>query len=400
MLLLVFLFNSHRIPFIFFLLLLSISLYGDDGDDGGPIEMIGPRFNAGAPSPYYPTEHLTGDWKGARSFLADHGFTLSPYYYIEVVGNPIGGKKRGIAQSSWMGADIGFDFEKMAGWCGWTIFNSWVFLFGNNLSTTKIGNDFWVQSLFYIETVLLDSLFIKKSFDDIGLKIKIGRIHEGDDFATSALYQYYINISIDANPLSILYNTTFTVQPIAVWGGYVEYQPWDFLIGKFGVYDANVNEIVANVDHGMNFSFKSQEGIIFITEWDYMLGNSPGSKTWPGTYKIGALYQTGKDDPFSGELFGFGPVTVKEVTNNYNIYATMEQIIYYSDNIDVSLFGTFVYGPPSKTLFPYFYSLGVLYQGFPFRRGDVLAFAFARGEYSSELRKIEVEDGMRYLYKG
>lgn len=350
-----------------------------------------PKFVSGEPSPYISAEHLTGDWKGARSFLDRHGFTLMPYYYIDVVGNPVGGKAHGIAQASWLGVDLNFDFEKMAGWNGLSFFNSWAFLFGNNLSTEKIQNDFWVQELFYIETIILDSLFIKGSYPDIGLTFKIGRIHQADDFATSALYRYYVNIAFDSNPVSLLYNTVFTVTPVAVWGVYFEYQPFDFLIGKLGIYDGNINETIADFDHGMHFDFKSQEGIMLITEWDYLLRGS-----WPGAYKLGAMYQTGKDDPFTGELFGPGTrATQNEVQGDYNLYFTMEQTIYRGDQDQaLQIFGTLLYGPKSKNLFPFFYSAGLIYSGFPLRNTDVLAFGFARGQYSADLRKIEEMDDM------
>ncbi len=406
---LVFLFNSQRIRFIFFLLVLSISLYGEavnESEDlvqsavSSEIEQeqevidMGPKFSPGYPSVYLPEEHLTNDWLGARSFLDCHGFNLTPYYYIDVMGNPIGGVKQGLAQASWLGADLFFDFEKMMGWCGWSLFNSWAFLFGTNLSVEDIGNDFWVQELFYIETVMLDSLYLKKTFPDIGLTFKLGRVHVGDDFATSPLYRYYVNIAFDANPVSFFYNTSFNSVPIALWGFYSEYQPYDFLVAKFGVFDANINDVLKDFDHGMNFTFKSRGGIIVISEWDYKIGTAPGSNIWPGSYKIGGFVQTGKDDPFTGELFGASIEPMNEVAWDYNLYVTMEQIIYHGHDSNLSLFALFAYGPPSKNLFPYYYSAGLIYQGFPLRKNDTMAFGFARGEYSKTLREIETEDGM------
>ena len=58
---------------------------------------------------------LTGTWSGLRDDLLRRGITPLITYSADVVGNPIGGRRRGSAYAGQVNADFTFDLEKLAG---------------------------------------------------------------------------------------------------------------------------------------------------------------------------------------------------------------------------------------------------------------------------------------------
>ena len=334
---------------------------------------------------WWEGDHLFKDFGGLKEYLAKHGISFSSTYVIDFAANPVGGMKKGIAQASGWGLDVLYDFGKNGDALeGWLLYASMVWRFGTNLSSRKIENQFNVQQVFGGQNVRLVNLYLKKTFIPGVLWGKAGRLDAGNNFLQSDLYYNFINNAFDGNPVAVFYNTPFRAFPNGVWGAYLQTDPTDYLQGKVAVYNTNPN-VNRNRTHGLDFSFRSPEGAMIVTEWGYLL-NSKG-KGLPGHYRFGVLGLTGKKEKFLGG---------KE--RNYSFYLMLDQMVYQdacNPNNGLIPFLAFLYAPPNRNLMPYFFVAGIVSKGLiPKLEKDRTSFGVAYGRFSSDLRKKQRAEGL------
>lgn len=326
---------------------------------------------------------LTGDWGGARKTLLDHGVNISAYYADDCLGNPVGGKRKGFANAATLEVDAFFDFDKMAGATGLGLFASFVYRFGTNLSAKSIGNQFNAAEVYGGESYRLNELYIRESLYDERWVMKAGRLDAGNDFIASPLYTLFVSNAFDSNPVGILYNVPFKEDPFATWAAFLKFVPVENLVGKFAVYNNNT-DIYSNEYHGTNFTFHSTDGVLLITEWAYLVNQSPKSHGMPGNYKVGYYYSTGHADKFLGG----------SQRGNFGYYFTLDQMIYHfgdpKEQRGITPFTALLFAPKNRNTFPFFFVAGIVNKGFiPSRKDDSLSFGIAHGDYSSDLRRAE-----------
>lgn len=337
---------------------------------------------------FYPTQkhkpgwwdspYFLGDWGGARQSLAEKGLTLSSSYIIDVAANPVGGKHQGIAQASSWGTSLWWDLGKKLSLPGWHFYASCVWRFGTNLSSRKIENQFPVQQVFGGQSVRLVNLYIKKEFLGDRFWGKLGRLDAGNQFLVSEFYSYFMNNSIDGNPVAIFLNTPFSAYPNGTWGAYLEGSPqpeWQF---KVGTYNTN-SRVAKNRKHGLDFSLRNDQGWLWVGEASYLPFFSE-SKKLAGHYRVGLVTLTKKKEKILGGK-----------ARNYTYYIQVDQTIYRkTGSLDQSLapFFAFLGAPSDNNLFPYFTIGGIVAKGLiPGRELDAASLGIAYGSYSSYLRK-------------
>lgn len=333
---------------------------------------------------------LTGDWNGARTQLKNAGVDVVSSYVNDALGNPVGGQHRGFAYADSFGISLDIDLEKIAHLKGLSFFTSFVYRSGSNLSAKRIGNEFPVAQVYGTETYQLNELYFQQSLFKGKLTLKAGRLDGGNDFLTSPLYWEYVNNAFDGNPISIFFNTDFTAYPHATWGAYVGIRPCKELLLKFAVYNMNVN-LQKNRYHGVNFTFASTQGVMWITEWAYLLNQKGSSHGYPGNYKVGYYYVTGEVPRFLGG----------EQKGNYGYYFLADQLIYRIGDKERGLtpFVACVFAPKNRNQFPFFVMSGLVFHGpFTSRPDDEASFGVAYGHYSENLRHAQREaKAMRML---
>lgn len=339
------------------------------------------------PVPSEKMTNMTGDWNGWRPWLACHGVRVIATYTTDMIGNPVGGHARGFAYAGSFGLGLNVNLEKAAGISGLDFFTSAVWRTGTNLSTRKIHNQFPVQQVYGSQTVKLNELFLKETLFNGRWILKAGRLDGGNDFLQSNLFYQYVNNAFDGNPVAVFNNFVFSAYPNATWGAYTFFEPVKRFDVKAAVYNANTY-ISKNRYHGVNFTFNSTNGVIWITEWAYRLNQEPCDTGMPGNYRVGFLYQTG---PVSKFLNGI-------VRGDYCYYFMWDQMIYRPDggNSKRSLtpFATFLCAPKDRNRFPLFFISGLVYQGpFEARPKDSINLGVAYGRYSGDLDKLEGEMG-------
>ena len=313
----------------------------------------------------------------------EKGITTAASYYVEFVGNPVGGKEQGVGNAASLGVALGFDFDKLMGMHGLSFFSSAIFRSGVNLSQQKIDNQFPVTQLFGGETVRLNELYLKETLFDGNFHIKAGRLTGGNDFLSSPFYCEFISNAICGNPISIFFNAPFLAYPFSTWGAYLDFKLQENYLFKFAVYNDNLS-VKENKYHGTNFTFKSKAGVMWMTEWVYLFNQQPYAAGLKGNYKLGGYFQTGKINLIKGG----------HQTGNYGLYLLFDQMLYRKNGPGttqgLTMFGSFLFAPPNRNLFPYFFDFGLIYKGlFADRNRDYLSLGVANGNYSSDIRDMQ-----------
>lgn len=345
------------------------------------------------PEPYtnlpslWDRAYMTGDWGGFRNTLADAGITIDLTYVTNLLDNVAGGKERGFAYTGSFGISTNIDFTQ-AGWTGFNLFNSFCWRTGTNLSN-KIDNQFTVSQIFGSEIVRLNELYLLQNLIDKRLIFKAGRLDAGNDFLCSPLYWHYVNNAFDGNPVSIFYNIPFTAYPNATWGAFIEAKPWKRLSTKFAIYNAN-SEIQKNKHHGMDFTFSSTNGVVWITEWCALVNQEKSDRGMPGNYKAGFFYLTGDTEKFSGGTQRGDP----------GFYFLFDQTIYRPQGIPsgrgLTPFISLIFQPKNRNLMPFFANGGLVYQGpFESRPRDSASFGVIYGHYSRDRIAVQKQQELK-----
>ncbi len=314
--------------------------------------------------------------------LANLGVTTAASFVTDMMGNPIGGRARGFAYAGSYGLSVNLDLTK-AGWKDFDIFSSMVWRTGTNLSQRKIDNQFPVAQVFGSQTVKLNELYFIQTLLNGNLAFKAGRLDAGNDYFASSLYWKFVNNAFDGNPISIFFNVPFTAYPNSTWGAYLMFKPYKRLSAKFAVYNAN-SKIKKNKYHGINFTFKSTNGVIWITEWCGLINQEAEDRGMPGNYKVGAFYLTGDEPKFTGGKQSGDPC----------FYLLFDQMIYRPAGKDsdrgLTPFVSLVFAPKNRNLFPFFANCGLVYKGlFASRPDDFANLGFVYGKYSTTLAGVQ-----------
>ncbi len=331
---------------------------------------------------FYNATYTLGERIGWLQELADSGLYFGISYWIDLQGNPSGGKKQTFGNASSLGFSFALDFEKMMGIPGFSIFNSWVYRSATNL-TQQIGNKFNVAQLYGGNFFQLNELYAKLDLFGEGFRAKAGRLNAGNDFLVSSLNCKFVNNGFCGNPTSIFSNIFFSAYPTATWGAYMHIKPTDYFLMKYAIYNENPH-VLKSTTNGFDFSFNNTQGMLLITQWDFMYQLGRDWKGYPGNFKAAFYYLTKGIPRFIG----------KETNHNLGFYFELDQMIYQKGGPDSKMgltpFAWLLFAPKEYNMLPFFMTSGLVYTGIlPTREKDSLCLGIAYGTFSSEMRTVQ-----------
>jgi porin len=339
----------------------------------------------------------TGSWFGLRDALIQRGITPIVTYVTDLVGNPVGGRRRGAAYSGQLNAEISVDLDKLAGLRGLTFDVAGNWASGTDISTDDIGNFFIVSQAFAGDRVRLYTLYLDQSLLDGRLDIKLGRIAPGDDFLSWPQYTFFMNIALNPAVYATQVNVPgFTAAPISTWGLRVRGKPTEALSATAGLYYSDPSRDLANTA-GTDFGFAgSGSGALAMLELAYLHNQGEGSAGLPGNYRIGGYYDSNRYPTFAD------PASTRR--GNWGLYAMVDQIVYRKgppgSGTGLALFAAAVAAPDQSTnTMPYFVTAGAVYRGIlPGRDRDALAAAAYFGTFSRDLPGLRSETVLELAY--
>jgi porin len=193
----------------------------------------------------FGTEHLLGDWWGARTWLEDHGIYVGLNYYPEVAAIIAGGQQQGVDYTSQIGLSVDLDGQKMFGLNGFAIHNVIVQRNGRSASADFLDDDLdAVQQIFGgggSVAAHLVYLYAEQQFYSGRVNIAGGWLPVGSYFGASPIYCQFINVIFCGNPHPLPVYPGEPDWPAASWGGLarVFVLPTFYVMG--GVFQVNPN---------------------------------------------------------------------------------------------------------------------------------------------------------------
>ncbi|MDP8262142.1 MAG: carbohydrate porin [Candidatus Ancaeobacter aquaticus] len=395
--------NIFRVFIIALLILSSTYAYGED-------ETVSSQ-EISFPQSWFEQKNATGDWGGFRNKIDDSGLTFTSNYTTNVGGNPVGGKKKTVTYCAFQDITLAVDFEKLVSLNGLHLTVSNCLATGRNLSDT-LGDFFGVQEIYAPGDYYFGELDLSLSLFEKTLTFEVGRLFAGDVFATSPLWQYYVNSGINDNLNSIGANIFFPSFQVAAWAARITYSPneqWELVTGLY-----NADPSVKDPDrHGVNFNFDTSHGALLMSQLTHKWQNAHKKKNLPGSVCFGGYYASDKYEDLS--------VSGRLHKGNYGFYFTFDQMLYrsewpsfsgpedkrlgtrYADRVKgsyhpqtsipldrpkgLSLWGG-AYLAPDDNINTQIYQLagGLVFQGLaPNRDLDVTALCFLMGKFSNKM---------------
>ncbi|MFH1380712.1 MAG: carbohydrate porin, partial [Candidatus Omnitrophota bacterium] len=270
---------------------------------------------------WFNQETATGNWGGFRNRLEDRGVTISSNYTTDIGGNPTGGLKQTTEYSGFLDLGVAFDLEKIASLKGLALTVTNYLASGRDLSAA-IGNFFGVQEIYTPGNYYFGEMDLSLSlFEDV-LVLETGRLFAGDIFATSDLWQYYVNGGINVNLNSIPANIFFPSFNIAAWAARFTYQPNEEWHLAAGIYNADANVEKIN-NYGADFSFAMKDGYLAIGQLSYKHHQKKEDNGLPGSTSFGGYYQSSRFQDLTD--------STKRWHGNYGYYLIFDQMIYRGD---------------------------------------------------------------------
>lgn len=358
--------------------------------------------DVGGPLPWQNTG--SGNWGGARSYLAEHGFTFLLQNDTYGQYNAVGGRRTGWGWENRLTIELNLQFEPLVGLKGSELQVSGAWNIGNSIND-EVGSIIEPATIYRENAVRLYELYWGQYFIDKQVHFKIGRLGLGPfEYCYSVFMLDFMSAGYSSSPGGIFLDqpvTTFAF-PIATWGARIAIVPksQDFMV-KMGVYNGWPRDLARGDANGVDFSINLNKSVFLIGEFAYQLNQDEEDSGLPGNYKIGFMYDTGPFTRFdrSGE----------EKRGNFGLYVIADQMFYRESSMeydeghpanwkvgyrkshptDQGLYGwlSFIVNPDdSINIAPYWLSAGLTYKGLiPTREADRLGVGFYHAFFSPDI---------------
>jgi len=280
-------------------------------------------------------------------------------YFGVFQGNPVGGQSQSFAYSQYL--PFGFEWKEPFGWRGGGVRVSAVSGAGRNLSG-DIGNAFTVSQAWAENTLFLYQAYLVQTAFDDRLEIGIGRVAAAQFFATLPAFDMLVTGGLNAVPIALELNSSFTGIASASWFAGARWLPMKETTLTAGVFQARADLAQTGPYTGLDFGLNPDDGTFGVVE----IGWTPNSEKFaavqedrnftrgrrelngngiglPGIYKLGAYVSNEPQASYPG---GWGG-------SPFGFYAIGQQTLWEQSpgktlTPQFSVFGGVVWSPPSS----------------------------------------------------
>ena len=275
--------------------------------------------------------HLAGDCFGCRPAAETNGVVLSAQSVSDLLGNITGGAATGTTYSGLLNLGLAVDLQKAVGWEGASFKNTWLWLYGNDLSSQYINNALTVSSIEGISTFRCYELWFQQNlFHDV-VSLRGGLLGLDTEFMTSDTSSLFVNSTFG---VPALFNLNVPnggpTYPMATPGVRLALQPISWLTIRSALAQANPFTQQQNL-RGFDWNFGSAGGLLSLNEAAASWNKEAQSKGLPGTAKAGFWLQTGRDPENTGgspteDAFAFGSPEARAFSSGF--YGMIDQQLY------------------------------------------------------------------------
>jgi porin len=192
----------------------------------------------------FGSDHLFGDWGGARTWLEDHGVDVGLNYFPEAA-EIVAGPRQGGDYTSQIGLSIDLDGGKLLNLPGFALHSVIVERNGRSASADFLNDDLDAVQQIYggggNALAHLVYLYGEQQFDNGRVDIAGGRLLVGTFFATSPLYCDFVNVIFCGNPHPLPVYPGEPDWPAATWGGQARVYVLPTLYVMGGLFQVNPN---------------------------------------------------------------------------------------------------------------------------------------------------------------
>ena len=260
--------------------------------------------------------YMFGDWGGMRSKLANLGLTFT---FVSVNDFLVDGRG-GDANWSRVRGTADFDFGKADLVPGLTFHVTGLWQGGGNMGA-YIESSANPSSLVSADATRLDSWWFEQALLNDKLYVRLGQFAGLDFYGVQADGASYI-----LEPLGYAIGNLFpadyeSFDPASTPAAEIRILPSGHFYWKGAIFSGNRNPYR---DDTNGFHLRFKDSPVVATEIGYNVEptSSPGVKSWPGTYKLGATVNPGQFSDI---------VTGAQSKTNYLVYVMANQRIYRPD---------------------------------------------------------------------
>jgi porin len=244
---------------------------------------------------------LAGEFGGYRPAAESNGVVMNAQSISDLLGNTTGGMAEGTTYSGLLNLALSVDLQKAAGWEGASFKSSWLWLYGNNLSTRYIGNALTASSIAGYPAFRADELWFQQNFLHDAISLRGGLLALDTEFMISGTATLFVNSTFGAPALfSLDVPNGGPTYPMATPGVRLAFQPTSWLTLRSALTQANPFAQQVN-RNGFDWNFGPYGGLLSLTEAEAAWNNgnnafqSPGSGGLPGTVKGGFWIQNSQE---------------------------------------------------------------------------------------------------------
>ncbi|MGE5770704.1 MAG: carbohydrate porin [Hyphomicrobiales bacterium] len=324
-----------------------------------------------------------GDPFGTRKYLYDRGVSYNVIYTNDVLGNMLGGIRRGTVDQGKFEGQLLVDLEKLAGWKDWTFYtNAFGIYNSGRIRRDYVGGMNTIAAIEATPTVRLSELWLERKFFDGAVSLRFGQLAADSEFFFSDLSAMFLQSDWP------------TIAAVNLPGGGPAYPlstPGVRLKVNFNK-DASLLLAAFNGDpagpcagdpdtcnrYGLNFRLR--DPALFVGELQFHSNQGKGDTGLARTIKVGAWSHLGQ---FADKRFDNAGISLASPASSgvplmhrgdFGIYGVIDQQLYRPQGGDassgISIFNRSSISPSDRNLVNVEVDVGIVFAGMISKRPD------------------------------
>ncbi|MCZ8313760.1 carbohydrate porin [Phreatobacter sp.] len=364
-----------------------------------------PEYNgAGVPVPSIATSLPSdGDPSGTRRWLAERGINWNLLYTNDVLGNAVGGLRRGVINQGKLEAAMQADLEKLMGLQGLTFYSNVFFIHNTGrIRRDYVGGLNTIAAIEAVPTIRLSELWLEQKFAGGAASVRVGQLAADTEFFFSAMSALMLQ-SDWATIAAANLQSGGPAYPLSTPGVRLKIDPtpnWSLLFAIFNGNPAGPGAGDEQLRNRYGLNFRVTDPALLMAEAQWRQNRAPTDTGLATTIKLGTWAHLGR---FNDQRFANDGTLIANPTGsgvplsrrgNWGLYAVVDQQIYRPQGGDadsgVSLYGRVSFSPGDRNLIGFFADGGIIFSGMiPHRPDDKFGFGIDYSRFSDRARAFD-----------
>ena len=286
--------------------------------------LLGSAFAASGQENRAAAKNIIRDAEQWRDDLAGHGVIFTGQSTSDVFANTTGGASTGSTYNGMLLGAVSLDLEKAVGWKGASFDSTWLWVYGQNITTQHVGNSMYVDGLGPSVPFRCYQLWLQQKLLDDKVSLRAGVLGLDSEFGVSETAGFFVNATFGM-PFLMVNNFPGggPTYPMAAPAVRLAVQPCSWLTFRTAISQANPFSPEVN-QRNLAFNFGSSGGLLSLNEVAASWNNGSEYTGLAGTAKAGFWVQSG---PASSDAGGapFAYTSPSSPAYGTGFYAMIDQ---------------------------------------------------------------------------